>query len=276
MDQSVRGARLPKLADDASRRRGILEVGFMQLYRSEDGGGAIAKEHDARRERCLTCRAAEFGLCGQLHGAERAAYNAMATPARYETGQILCEEGAPSLRLFSITQGMAGRFKSLPDGRRIITGFLFEGDLIGLASRSAYACTVEAVTPLGACVFRRDQFERFLEEHPEAYREVFDLAARELCAAQEQLLLLGRKSARERVASFILHLADAAALRHRATNPVELPMSRSAIADYLGLTIETVSRTLSGLVRSGAIELEQVSLIRIRSRSGLQHIANGD
>lgn len=247
----------------------------MQSYRAENCRVGSLKVNDSERERCMACRAAKLSLCGKLPGNEGAAIQAMARQARFEPGGILCQEGDSSDRLITITGGVAGRFKSLPDGRRVITGFLFEGDLIGLASRSVYACTVEAITPVSACLLPRQRLEQFLEDHSDAYREIFSLAARELYAAQEQLLLLGRKSARERVASFILYLSDAAVLRQRPSNPVELPMSRTAIADYLGLTMETVSRALAALARSGVIELEHVDRVRIASRAGLQHIANG-
>jgi CRP/FNR family transcriptional regulator len=112
-----------------------------------------------------------------------AEYAAMAISARYRPGQMLCEEDAPSDRLIAIIRGVASRHKALADGRRQTTGFLFPGDLIGLASPKIYACTVEAITEVEACQFKRPQFEAFLERYPEARQQVLLMTAGELLAA---------------------------------------------------------------------------------------------
>jgi CRP/FNR family transcriptional regulator len=168
-----------------------------------------------------------------------------------------------------------GLHKALPDGRRQTTGFLFAGDFVGLSSRIVNTCGAEAITDVEACRFARPRFEAYIEEHRELGARLLRMTADELSAAHDQMLLLGRKSARERVASFLVQLADRAAARQVPSNPVLLPMKRLAIADYLGLTIETISRTFTNLARMGVIELVSVGTVRIVSMPALRDIAGG-
>ena len=145
------------------------------------------------------------------------------------------------------------------------------GDFLGLAFGRLYLYSAEAVTPVTLCSFRRAQFLDFLDECPALEKEVLLRTSTELAAAQEQMLLLGRKSATERVASFILSMARRRRLDDGA--PVELPMSRVDIADYLGLTVETVSRTISTLRRRALIELRDKHLVAIRQPAHLRQVA---
>ena len=134
----------------------------------------------------------------------------------------------------------------MADGRRQVVGFLVPGDFLGLAFGRTYVYTAEAITAVAACRFQRSRFMELLEELPALEREILGRTSNELAAAQQQMLLLGRKTARERLASF---LADLAERSDADGGPLELPMGRADIADHLGLTIETVSRTFTGLRR---------------------------
>jgi len=114
-----------------------------------------------------------------------------------------------------------------------------------------------------------------LAEIPHLEQRLLAMASHELAAAQDQMVLLGRKSARERVVSFILMLSDSATRHGRPNDPVFLPMSRSEIADYLGLTTETVSRAFTSLKKQGLIELLDEKRVRLCRMSALQEIAEG-
>jgi len=166
-------------------------------------------------------------------------------------------------------------YKLLGDGRRQITGFLFAGDFLGLINNEAYAYSAEALTPTKLCRFPRRKLEALLDEMPNLEQRLLAMASHELAAAQDQMMLLGRKSARERVVSFILMLSSSAARRGRADDPVILPMSRSDIADYLGLTVETVSRTFTRLRKQEVIELLDEKRVRLSKRQALREIADG-
>lgn len=171
-------------------------------------------------------------------------------------------------------------YKLLGDGRRQVTGFLFAGDFLGLIHNEAYAYSAEALAPTKLCRFPRRKLEALLDEMPNLEQRLLVMASHELAAAQDQMMLLGRKSARERVVSFILMLSNSAARRGAARrgrpgDPVLLPMSRSDIADYLGLTVETVSRTFTRLKKQGLIELLDEKRIRLAKRQALREIADG-
>ncbi len=220
---------------------------------------------------CDQCDARDLAVCAVLDEDELRRFSAAATTARLEAGQTLFHEGEPADEMFSLTEGMIKLYKLLQDGRRQITGFLLAGDFLGLAFGRTYVYSAEAVTPVRLCRFRRAAFLRLLEEMPHLERNLLGRASSELAAAQEQMLLLGRKTARERLATFLLTIAE----RQRRTDsePVDLLMSRSDIADYLGLTIETVSRTLSTMRRLGAIALDGTSRVYIPDRNALRTIA---
>jgi CRP/FNR family transcriptional regulator len=125
------------------------------------------------------------------------------------------------------------------------------------------------------CRFPRRRLEALLVEIPHLEQRLLAMASHELAAAQDQMVLLGRKSARERVVSFILMLSGSAIRHGRPSDPVSLPMSRSEIADYLGLTTETVSRTFTSLKKQGLIELLDEKRVRLCWMSALQEIAEG-
>jgi len=183
-------------------------------------------------------------------------------------GQALFHEGDPVTRVFTLTRGTLKLYKLLADGRRQVTGFMHPGDFLGISVDDEHAFSAEALEPAQLCWFPRNRFDDFVEQHAPMERELYRIAAHELAAAQEQFVLLGRKRATERIASFILRLSE----RSNA-NTVHLSMSRSDIADYLGLTKETVSRVLSALKRERVIRLDALDEIRILDRAMLQELA---
>jgi CRP/FNR family transcriptional regulator len=146
-------------------------------------------------------------------------------------------------------------YKLLPDGRRQITGFLFAANFLGIAASAGYSYSADAITDVQLCRFRRRQLRALFERFPKLESRMLGIATDELTAAQDQMLLLGRKTASEKLASFLLGMAKRARADGAAVNHVPLPMTRADIADYLGLTIETVSRTLSRFKRSGLIDI---------------------
>jgi CRP/FNR family transcriptional regulator len=183
-------------------------------------------------------------------------------------GQALFHEGDPVTRVFTLTRGTLKLYKLLADGRRQVTGFMHPGDFLGISVDDEHAFSAEALEPAQLCWFPRNRFDDFVEQHAPMERELYRIAAHELAAAQEQFVLLGRKTATERIASFILRLSGRS---DGAT--VHLSMSRSDIADYLGLTKETVSRVLSALKRERVIRLDALDEIRILDRAMLQELA---
>jgi CRP/FNR family transcriptional regulator, anaerobic regulatory protein len=141
----------------------------------------------------------------------------------------------------------------LPDGRRQVVGFALPGDFLGLAMDDHYGFSADAVGAVRACRFSREAFSTLLDEKPHLLRRLHEFATHELRLAQDQMVVLGRRTAEEKVASFLAGLRDRWARINRISVTIPLPMSRQDIADFLGLTIETVSRTLSQLARDKVI-----------------------
>ena len=212
-------------------------------------------------------------ICSTLSSTALSDLDRLSGSVTLEPGQTLFDEGEPADHVFNVTGGCLKLYKLLQDGRRQVTGFLFSGDFLGLASRTNYAYSAEALDKATLCRFQRNQLNLFLGRHPELEHELLDRASHELAEAQEQMLLLGRKSARERLASFLLLLSRRAAMRGAAEEPVLLPMGRNDIADYLGLTTETVSRTFTRLRKDGLVRLLSGGAVALCDRKSLTKVA---
>jgi CRP/FNR family transcriptional regulator len=194
---------------------------------------------------------------------------------KLQPGEVMFAEGDEADAVYEVVRGMLKLYKLLPDGRRQVTGFLSAGNLVGLAHENLYLYTAEAITAVLVCRYPRQRFDRLVEEVPGFARRLLAATSDELRAAQDQMVLLGRKAAEEKLASFLQLMGQR---RGGGEDPDEvlLPMSRADIADYLGLTIETVSRTLSKLKSDGVIAIPCASSIKLRDRDRLQHLAAGD
>ncbi|HMA50406.1 MAG TPA: helix-turn-helix domain-containing protein [Magnetospirillaceae bacterium] len=184
-------------------------------------------------------------------------------------GELLFSEGDKAESVFEVLSGMVRLYKLLPDGRRQVTGFLTAGQLLGLAPEGTCVFTADTITEVSLCRYKRDAFERMIDEVPGFARRLLAVTSHELHAAQDQMVLLGRKSASEKVATFLLMLPA-------RQDDIDVPMTRGDIADYLGLTVETVSRTLTRLRQDGLIALPVPARIRVLDRKGLENLASGD
>ena len=221
---------------------------------------------------CRTCEFRSLTFCAGLHNKEIGELSAIVTRLRIEPQQIVFQEGDAVEHVFNVTSGVVKLYKLLLDGRRQITGFLLPGDFLGLASRTGYSYSAEAVTGVSLCRFPRYRLEETFDRFPHLQRRLFDIANDELVAAQDQMLLLGRKTALEKIFSFLLCLSEREQRRGAEPGPVELPMTRGDIADYLGLTIETVSRTLSQLKNDSLITQKSLTEIELTNLGALQEI----
>lgn len=224
---------------------------------------------------CAACSIRHLTICAVLDECEVQDMAAITTTMAIGAGQPLIDEGQPAIHVFNVTSGAIRVYKLLVDGRRQMTGFLFSGDFLGLANEENYAYSAEAVTASTVCRFPRRKIEGLLTKYPKMERRLLGVASHELAAAQEQMLLLGRKNAQEKIASFLLMLSSRAEQRGLPADPIFVPMSRNDIGDYLGLTTETVSRTFSNLKARGAIELLPAGKVHLVQREELEEIANG-
>jgi len=224
---------------------------------------------------CANCGARPLGVCADLKGHELQSMACASETVTAQPGQALFHEGDPNPFVFNVVDGAVKLYRLLPDGRRQITGFLFQGDFLGLGGRGASSFTAEALTPLNACRFRRNDFDQLLNALPALEHRLVALAGDELMAAQEQIVLLGRKTARERLASFLTRLAERQVQLGGPEGHVHLPMTRLDIADYLGLTIETVSRVFTQFKTSGLIKLLPGNDVALPDPAALKALGEG-
>ncbi|NHF72110.1 transcriptional regulator FnrL [Paracoccus xiamenensis] len=197
---------------------------------------------------CANCEA------GDLERLEAAKYD-----RSYQAGQVIAWAGERMDFVASLIGGVASLTQTLEDGRTQMVGLLLPSDFLGRPGRDRASYTVTAVTDVTLCCFRRKPFEAMMAHNPRIPARLLEMTLDELDAAREWLMLLGRKSAREKIASFLAILArrEAALKRQRPGGAIDLtlPLTREAMADYLGLTLETVSRQMSALKRDNLIEL---------------------
>jgi CRP/FNR family transcriptional regulator len=212
---------------------------------------------------CDACPARILAFCNELDHDELAELDTISADVLLKAPQALVYEGDDARYAYNLRQGVLRLSKMLPDGRRQITGFAFPGDFIGLADSEGHSATVEAIVESKLCRFDKPRLHEMCERWPHLERRFREMTAQELSSAQQQMLLLGRKTARERVSTFLYQMSQEARRRGASSSPIDLPMSRTDIADYLGLTIETVSRTISRLADEGVIKLDRPNRIEI-------------
>jgi len=188
----------------------------------------------------------------------------------------LFEEGDDATDYFVVTEGCLMVFKEAHDGRRQITGFLYPGDMLGLNHHMRYVYTAEALQDSVVCQYPVTELNGLFREFPDMEHWMLEYCSNELASAHDQIFLLGRKNAVEKIATFLWFLYLRAQRRASETTVLELPMSRRDIADYLGLTVETVSRTITRMRRDRVIETVGKDVIEILDVQQLKELAGAD
>jgi CRP/FNR family nitrogen fixation transcriptional regulator len=201
-------------------------------------------------------------------GALEEAFGLMGARLSVERNAEVYGEGEPSEYVYRVAQGVIRTYKLLNDGRRQISAFHLPGDFFGLDCEDEYRFTAEAVNDATVVFVKRSALTALAKRDGSVANDLWRMAAAELHRAHDHMLLLGRKSAQERIAAFLLEMAE----REDQKDTVDLPMSRLDIADYLGLTIETVSRTLTLLENAEAIALPSTRRIRLCNRTALARL----
>ena len=222
---------------------------------------------------CRHCGAREFNLCQALDAGQQDRLFALAHRLQLGKRDRLFSAGEPLRHVYNLTEGTVCLSRSLADGRRQILGFLLPGDFLGFEPGESHRCDAETLTEAKVCRFERPTFEAFLQDNADAALRLLRLASTDLAQAARHEVLLGRKTALERIASFLLDLRQRSGARHLRTQPLSLPMTRSEIADYTGLTIETVSRVLGRLRSAKVIEPIGASAVRILDEDELERLS---
>ncbi len=209
---------------------------------------------------CGDCPIRHRAVCARCEPDELSQLDAIKYYRTFDAGQTVVWSGDRMDFVASVVTGVATLTQTLEDGRTQMVGLLLPSDFVGRPGRDNAPYNVIATTELLMCCFRKKPFERLMLDTPHIGQRLLEMTLDELDAAREWMLLLGRKTAREKIASLLAIIARRDAvlkIRSNATRIVfDLPLTREAMADYLGLTLETVSRQVSALKRDGIIELE--------------------
>lgn len=222
---------------------------------------------------CAACEVRSLAICAALDDQEVGSIEQIMLPAHLDAQQTLFSEGETRVRVYTLTSGMLRLYATLPDGRRQITGFLLPGDYLGLVDEQDYTLTAEAVVESQLCAFPVREMAALVERFPRLKDRLLQMTRRELKQARDSQMILGRLAPVEKLASFLLVLAERARDHGLPDGPVHLLMTRTDIADYLGLTIETVSRSFTKLRNQGLIRLLDVHHVEIVDRRALTAVA---
>ncbi|GHF26588.1 nitrogen fixation regulation protein FixK [Kordiimonas sediminis] len=215
-------------------------------------------------------------LCAGLDDEFLPALNAISSKVTLEKGENLFIEGDRSTYVYNVIEGFLRLSRLGQDGRRQVLGFLTTGDYLGHTSRSEYTLSAEALSDLKVCRFRREDLQGLLSTYPRFERQFHHMTAGLLDDMLDLVFTIGRKNALERVASFLVYQMDRKSVSDTMPGSIWLPMTRADIADFLGLTLETVSRAFSRMKKNGVISIDHAHTINILDRGRLIDLSEGN
>jgi len=224
---------------------------------------------------CLSCEARHKGVCGALDADQLIRLNRYSSQRSVAAGSELLGDQEEVASYANVLSGVVKLAKTMADGRQQIVGLQFAPDFLGRPFHASSQVAAEAASDLKLCTFPKTLIETMIAEQPELEHRLHKQALKELDEAREWMLTLGRKTAAEKVASFLHMIARNVDPERDAAGPTtfELPLTRSDIADFLGLTIETVSRQLTRLRKAGVIEIENNRHVIVPDMDRLEYAA---
>ncbi len=237
---------------------------------------SMAKTQPAIARDCAHCASRLVGLCSPLTPDVLSEVAEQATHLHYAAREAVFLQGDPARHAFTLIEGAVRLSRLLPDGRRAAIGFRLAGDLVGFTPAQEYPFSAEAMGPVTICRIERRRLDALFERHPVMKQSLLDLFTRELAATQDHVMALGRFTAEERVAGFLVSLAEAQRRRGWHGKVLDLMATRGDIADLLGLTLETVSRVFSAFKRRGLIALHGPQSVEFLDSVMLQELAVGE
>ncbi|WP_159104316.1 helix-turn-helix domain-containing protein [Sneathiella glossodoripedis] len=227
---------------------------------------------------CASCAAHKQAICARLQGRELEAFSASSTHHVFKPGQMIFSEFDDALTVYTVVSGDVRLSRMLDDGRRQITSFKSKGDFIGLSTSGHYTSDAEAINDVVVCQFTAHALKNSLEEFNALQSRLMEMMQEEMMTLQDHMVVLGRKTPVEKIASFLMErvrrVIDTDLEEITGEVAITLPMTRADIADFLGLTIETVSRTFTKLRKQGLIELKSAHDISITDLYGLELLAS--
>jgi CRP/FNR family transcriptional regulator len=227
-------------------------------------------------EVCRTCGSRSFGLCAPLDAAVLDDMSGETERVALAPRAALFRQGDPATHVYTLTDGAARLTRVLPDGRQAAIGFRFSGDIMGFTPGAEHAFSAETLIGATVCRLGRRRLDALFRRYPVLERRFLELCTRELAATQDHVLALGRFTAEERVAAFLISLVEQQERRGRQGSVFDLPVTRADIGEFLGLTLETVSRSVSAFRKRGWIRLHGHSGVELTNRAALAALAAGE
>lgn len=243
---------------------------------------AALSQIEQQHRKCDQCLIRHRALCSAAGNDALAELNRIGHIRSFPAGSTIITAGEPMPFVGNVRSGVVKLTKVLADGRQQIVGLLFASDFVGRAFRDHWPYSAEAATDVEICAFERAAFERVLADHPELEHHLLVATLNELDAARDWMMLLGCKSAEEKVASFLMFVARRAQNGGRCSEPhnaapsFALPISRSDMAAYLGTTVETVSRQITRLKTANVIRLTDTHHFIVPDMDQLATVAGVD
>lgn len=254
----------------------------MQIKRTDDAMGTVATLGKPLIPRlgCTSCPIRKRAVCAMSAPEELDVLDSIKSYRSYQPGEAICMTGEETGFVGSVVYGNVSLKRIMPDGRRQMVGLLFPSDFLGRPHRPEAPYDAEAVGEVTLCTFDRKRFATLLDSSSVLEQRLLRMTLDELDAAREWMLLLGRKTAREKLASFIAMVGRRNGTLDAETpangTAFDLPITREDMAEFLGLTFETVSRQVSALKRDGLIQLVSTRRIVVPDYAALMDAAGDD
>ena len=222
--------------------------------------------------RCSVCKIRSYSFCRCLPEEKLKVFSDISKEVEFKDKQTIFLQQENAKNLFNITKGNVKIYKLLSDGRIQIIGFLYPGDFFGSYKKEKYNYSAESIGEVRACAFDQVSLDNYLNENMKLAKELLHMTSHELTLAQDRMEVLGKMNANERIAKFFLNISEQRSRIGWQNNPISLPMTRQDIADYLGLTLETVSREITRFKTSNIIKLINTKQIFIVDKEKLSAV----
>ena len=225
------------------------------------------------KTRCSLCKIRSYSFCRCLNDDQLEIFSKVSFEKKFTDKENIFLQNDPSTHLYNITEGNVKIYQLLDDGRIQIIGFLYPGDFFGTYKNNKYNYSAEAIGNLRVCVFDQRVLDKYMDQNPILAKELLNETSYELTLAQDRMTVMGRLNAIEKIAIFLINISNQRKRIGWQSNPISLSMTRQDIADYLGLTIETVSREISKLKTSNIIKIISLKQLFINDIEKLKQIS---
>ena len=230
-------------------------------------------KESTERSRCSDCNIRPYSFCRCLQEDKLKEFSKISSEKKFQNKSNIFLQQDESKNIYNITQGNVKIYQLIDDGRIQIIGFLYPGDFFGSYKNGKYNYCAEAIGDVSVCIFEQKKLDNYIENNMLLAKELLNQTSYELTLAQDRMGVLGKLDANERLAKFLMNISEQRKRIGWQNNPISLPMTRQDIADYLGLTLETVSREVSKLKTSNIIKILSSKLIYINDFNKLSNLS---